>query len=381
MSDSDPSPPAHIPDHATIEHCLRRVVRHAFKADVDITVKKARAQAEDELGLAPGFFRDAPAWKARSKHVIEAAAAAAAARRSRLARPTPPDRAHPHRQVHGRHEEEKKAATPASHAEDVVEDIDDAEDVVEEGGDAEDVKESEDDAPKSTTRKTRRTAKRATSDEEREEREVVEAPKPQKPSKPSNKAVGDDKRKATGAPDTEDDRPPPHPNPVPAEDGEDDFSDVIDEPPPKKRRPKTSTASSTTTSRPAQKAARDKKAARDLPPHEEEIKKLQGWLVKCGIRKVWGVELKTCDTPRDKIRHLKGMLQDVGMTGRYSQDKATKIREARELKAELESAREFNEQWGGGGGESEEEEEERPRRGLKPKGLIDFGESGDEGSD
>ena len=61
------------------------------------------------------------------------------------------------------------------------------------------------------------------------------------------------------------------------------------------------------------------------------------------------------------------------------------IKEARELKAELEAAREFNEQWGHGsesgedGGEETKEEVVKTRK-LVPKGLVDFGDS-DVGSD
>ena len=48
----------------------------------------------------------------------------------------------------------------------------------------------------------------------------------------------------------------------------------------------------------------------------------------------------------NKIRHLKKMLADVGMDGRFSEAKAREIREMRELQAELEAAQEMNRLWG-----------------------------------
>ena len=109
----------------------------------------------------------------------------------------------------------------------------------------------------------------------------------------------------------------------------------------------------------------------NLDPDTEEIKRLQGWLVKCGIRKMWFKELAPYDTPRAKIRHLKDMLAEAGMVGRFSQDKATQIREERELKADLDAVQAGNKQWGKV--ESDEGSESKPRRRLA-RGLqeLDF---------
>ena len=82
----------------------------------------------------------------------------------------------------------------------------------------------------------------------------------------------------------------------------------------------------------------------------------------------------------------KKMLDDIGMSGRFSAEKAKQIKEARELKAELEAVEEFNEQWGhdsAGSGSEVEEEVDKPKETVqkrKPKGLVDFGDS-DEDSD
>jgi hypothetical protein len=98
------------------------------------------------------------------------------------------------------------------------------------------------------------------------------------------------------------------------------------------------------------------------------------------------------------------MLTEAGMTGRFSAEKAKSIKEARELKEELEAARDFEEKFGTGGrgrrakknvnlkeerseedgeggGDDNEEGAKRPGGRLLPKGLVDFGDSGDEGSD
>ena len=90
------------------------------------------------------------------------------------------------------------------------------------------------------------------------------------------------------------------------------------------------------------------------------------------------------------------MLEEVGMTGRFSAEKAKQIKEQRELKAELEAVEEFNDQWGNeqddDGGDGEEEKERSRRKGkvveedddepkkrgrLMPRGLIDFGDDDD----
>ena len=61
------------PDDGAIEDALREIVRDAAKRDEEITVKSARTQAEERLGLDAGFFKDDAKWKARSSKVIQAA--------------------------------------------------------------------------------------------------------------------------------------------------------------------------------------------------------------------------------------------------------------------------------------------------------------------
>lgn len=69
------------------------------------------------------------------------------------------------------------------------------------------------------------------------------------------------------------------------------------------------------------------------------------------------------------------MLEDVGMTGRYSQEKATQIKEARELAADIEAVKEGNEKWGMGdeeGQDGEEGEGGGGRKGRLVKGRANY---------
>ena len=117
------------------------------------------------------------------------------------------------------------------------------------------------------------------------------------------------------------------------------------------------------------KAKDTKRKASDTNPDGDEIKRLQGWLIKCGIRKMWYKELAPYDSPKAKIRHLKDMLNDAGMTGRYSVERATQIRDARELKSELEAVQAGAKQWGKAN--SDDETEVKPKKRLA-RGLTEL---------
>lgn len=140
-------------------------------------------------------------------------------------------------------------------------------------------------------------------------------------------------------------------------DSDSEMSVLLDEgPQPKKRRKKEAPQG-----RQKMPAATKAKPAADIDADQAEIKRLQGWLVKCGIRKLWGKELKPYETPKAKIKHLKQMLADVGMTGRYSIEKANQIKEARELAADIEAVQEGAERWGA---DEEAKNQGRPARRL-----------------
>ncbi len=160
------------------------------------------------------------------------------------------------------------------------------------------------------------------------------------------------------------------PNAKAGADSESEMSVVLDEAPKPKKKGR-----ATGSEQPRSKKTGSSKCTRateqPTDPDVEEIKRLQGWLVKCGIRKLWHRELASFDTAKAKIRHLREMLTDAGMTGRFSIEKANQIREERELKADLEAVQAGEKQWGKV--ESDVEEIGRPKRRLA-KGLkeLDF---------
>ena len=161
---------------------------------------------------------------------------------------------------------------------------------------------------------------------------------------------------------------------------ESEMSVVIDEGPKPKRRRQKETSDHSKQSK-ASKVAPPKSKEVGNSPDETEIKRLQGWLVKCGIRKMWFKELAPYDTPKAKIKHLKQMLADAGMGGRFSEEKARRIREERELKADLEAVQEGDKMWGQDKSEEEVEDPGKPRRRrAKALQMLDFLTS-DEGSD
>lgn len=157
-----------------------------------------------------------------------------------------------------------------------------------------------------------------------------------------------------------------------AADSESELSVLVDEEPKRKRKGRNPRSTKPATKKSGGPKSRVTKGTdQSADPDAEEIKRLQGWLVKCGCRKMWYKELAPYDTPKLKIRHLKEMLSDIGMTGRFSIEKATQIREERELKADLEAVQEGDKQWGKDN--SEEEGTNKPRRRLA-RGLkeLDF---------
>lgn len=128
-----------------------------------------------------------------------------------------------------------------------------------------------------------------------------------------------------------------------------EMSVVIDEPPKakQKRRSKPEIASRESKPPKGVKSKKESKPTKDLTTNEAEIKTLQSQLVKCGVRKIWAFELKQYgDDSKAKIGHLKAMLRDIGMTGRFSDQRAREIKELRELQADVEAVKEGESKWG-----------------------------------
>ena len=159
----------------------------------------------------------------------------------------------------------------------------------------------------------------------------------------------------------------------PEPDSESDMSVVIDEKPTRKGKTKGSKSRSgkPLPNKVPKSQASKKTDDKPVDANADEIKRLQGWLIKCGIRKMWYRELAPYDTPKLKIQHLKEMLSDAGMTGRYSLERATQIRNERELKAELEAVQEGDKHWGRNESDGEEGPV-KPRRRRLAKGLQEL---------
>lgn len=216
-------------------------------------------------------------------------------------------------------------------------------------------------APKKSQATRKRQARKTNEDEEPAETSEDDSGDAQ-PAPAPIESDSDDIKSATGGPAPAASRKD--------EASESELSEVLDEaPPPKKSRkkPGPDKATKPTKTKPS-KAKNDS----NPDPDEAEIKRLQGWLIKCGIRKLWHRELAPYDTSRAKINHLKRMLKDAGMDGRYSAEKAKQIKEQRELAADLEAVQEGAKRWGQAGSE-DENGGKRPTRQLA-KGLrnLDF---------
>jgi len=359
MSDSEDA--SSSPSDAQIESTLKRNVARIFKEDRDsVSVSKVRAAVEKDLKLPSGWFRGHDTWKAKSKELTESefnrldvqgeeekeAARplvketqrkvndSTAAKCNSKKRKSPDDGA----KAKAKPKPRKKQKVSSEEEDDMSE---------EDHGDiASDDNSSSPPVKKTTARSkagTRRSKSATVVDSDDDDEDMPDAPA-QKDAPPPNQDDSDDE-------DERDERvaetESKNPTKANGNESESSMSSLLDEPPAKKKRQKKSDAPKTSKTKAATKTkSAPKKDAKELSPDEEEIKRLQGWLVKCGVRKVWGKELKPFETPKAKIAHLKGMLADVGMTGRYSVDKARQIKEQRELAADLEAVTDFDKKWG-----------------------------------
>lgn len=71
MSDSSLS--SAIPSHAILEQALRDAVQLVYKNGnlEDLTIKRMRTAAEQDLNLEEGFFKNDTKWKDESKSIIQ----------------------------------------------------------------------------------------------------------------------------------------------------------------------------------------------------------------------------------------------------------------------------------------------------------------------
>lgn len=67
----------------------------------------------------------------------------------------------------------------------------------------------------------------------------------------------------------------------------------------------------------------------------DQIVKLKSQLLKCGIRKQWNKILDPLANDKARISYLQDQLADLGMTGRFSEARAKKIKQEREIALEI----------------------------------------------
>ncbi|KAK2804437.1 hypothetical protein FQN51_002080 [Onygenales sp. PD_10] len=382
MSDSDsqsnsPSSSTGIPSDAVLETSLRDTVVKIFQdGDMDqLTVKRVRLATEKTLGLEEGFFKNDEAWKPRSDRVIRAEAekqdALAEGKEAEPSSPVaaPKSAAAPPRKTKAPKRASATASQPARKRRrtSTPEESELSSPPSEESGKEESEEESEEEAPKPR----KRAPPKKPSKPSKPSKPVKKAPPPKKVSSSSELSELSDESEQPAK------STPKKASEVAKQDeSESEMSVVIDdEPKPKTKRQKPSASSP----KASKKKAPAKDKAKEDDPDTAEIKRLQGWLVKCGIRKMWFRELAPYDTPKAKIRHLREMLKEAGMEGRFSLEKAKAIKEERELKEDLETVREGAKKWGTQHS-SDEDGGGRPRRRVA-RGFqaLDFlGSDGEE---
>ncbi|CAI6335284.1 unnamed protein product [Periconia digitata] len=340
MSDSES---AYAPSEADISRALIDAVVSIYKSgnEADLTIKRVRARVETEFGLPSGLLKK-PGWGDKTRTVITEAVEKYCQEDAEEL-PTPPPKETkkaPKEKTQG--VKRKAAATPKKALKRRKPFSSDEESEL-----------SEEEPPKKPAWRQKKVVEDEESDGEEETRPV--------------KAIAQEE-------DGEDDGDVAMQTPPPAkaqdEGSDSEMSVLIDESPVKKRQKSSQKPAKEKKKVSAPKTTKAKPASKvDDDPNQAEIKRLQGWLVKCGIRKVWGKELAKCDTPKDKIRHLKGLLSDAGMEGKFSVEKAAKIKEQREFAKDLEEIQAGEAAWG----KQEVTQTGRPRRAAnRPPPKVEF---------
>ncbi|KAL2838744.1 hypothetical protein BJX68DRAFT_248538 [Aspergillus pseudodeflectus] len=323
------------PSDKQLEKALRDAVAQIYKTGKmeELTVKRVRLAAEKALQLEEGYFKRNGEWKARSEQIIkdevEVQDAAGQGSQTQEEEEHEDNSTPPHANIPTKRAKPKTSSAP---------------------------------------RKRRKTSSESELDgESEEETKFTKKPATKKadPELSEEKILDDSDTNEKG---TES----PRQNAGAGGDSESEMSIVLDEEPkPKRQRQKKSAAA---TSGKAKKRAPSKAKDTDADPNQAEIKRLQGWLIKCGIRKMWARELAPYETPKAKIKHLKDMLKDAGMEGRYSVEKARQIKEERELREDLEMVQEGAKRWGkekGDDGSDSGQPRRRLNRGLKSLAFLE----------
>ncbi|KAJ2805966.1 hypothetical protein H4R20_001879 [Coemansia guatemalensis] len=117
---------------------------------------------------------------------------------------------------------------------------------------------------------------------------------------------------------------------------EDEFSDVVDEEPvPARRSKKRDTSDNAPAPRKRAKTTADSEGG-VAKGSAATIANLKSYISKCGLRKTWSKELAGMNGAQ-QVRHLKKILQDLGMEGRPTLEKCKQIKAKRDLQAELDA--------------------------------------------
>ncbi|RPA91137.1 hypothetical protein L873DRAFT_1819979 [Choiromyces venosus 120613-1] len=371
-SDDDLSSIGSAPDTTVITTTLRNAVQKQFAEDASkTTIKYIRARVENELNLGDDFLKQDSFWKAESKRIIEDEASKQNALQLSAEPPISQKEPTPEKQSPVK-VTEKPAKKRASKVKKVVDKLGDG--AIE--SPKKPAKKPKGVTPvKSTARKAR--AKPTILEDEDEDEEVEAKASKENTTKQASeselseldaspKRVVKRKKSATkptplgkkakkthevvvkeGNAENGEAKVSGDEAPVADEDpgNESEMSVVLDPKPLKKSRSQNPGAGSSKKPGKA-KVSKERskkgssKAVSNLSPDEEKIKTLQQWLLKCGIRKFWSKELAKFETPKEKIKHLTGLLTDVGMTPRYSNGKAKEIKAERELQAEVKAVQE-----------------------------------------
>ncbi|KAF1943297.1 hypothetical protein EJ02DRAFT_453393 [Clathrospora elynae] len=328
MCDSDGARPS----SAAIANKLRDVVIAIHKSGRtdDLTVKRVRTRTEKELGLDDGFFKTDSSWKQKSQETIldaverychDEPTPKKASPKPRLAEKKIKATAESARGV------KRKAVAPSKKPKKRAK-TSSEESEAELSEPPAEISDADSEPPKKTIRRGKKVVT-----EDSDEEEAL---------KPSAATKDQDSDAEPEAAKNMESTPPPLPD-TKGDVSDSDLSSVIDEEPAKKSRQKKAPAA-----KKEKVPAKPKAPKADDDPDLAEVKRLQGWLVKCGIRKVWSrdPELAKCSTSKEKIRVLKTMLNDVGMDGKYSVEKAAKIKEQREFAKDLEAIQQGEQAWG-----------------------------------
>ncbi|KAI9743352.1 MAG: hypothetical protein M1818_003198 [Claussenomyces sp. TS43310] len=360
-----------VPSEKALVRALTESVADILRSDErdQLSVTLVRTRVEEELGLPDQFFKEA-AWKAKSKQIIQEEHTRLLDREddeksfkstqskpkqrtvkkesSKVSKTRDNKRASDSNSKPVPRKRQKKEETSESSLTDrsSVASGGSPRELTEDSADIPDDTEISDASIKKKSERARKIAERpalkkqpkpkvqSVGDEKKASRKPSQLKSPKATPKliPGDALVSDDDEESLDG-DTKAVADEPSVDPG-ADDSGSDMSILIDEGPKPKR---LKASKNSTTSKASAKSKASSKVPVELTPDEQELKSLQTQLKKCGINKIWGFELKQFDDDtKAKIKHLRKMLRDIGMEGRFSEVRAKEIKERRELLADVE---------------------------------------------